>query len=498
MGRLYLGIDLGTSSVKTVLIDEKRQVVAQSSEEYEVGKPKDGWSEVNQECWFDSTVRAIHSVLKGQDVSALRSIGVTGQMHTLVVLGKDGAFIRPALMWNDLRTKELIPGLKEKMSGFTEGDYLSRIVSTGSPCANLYWMKKNEPENFEKIEKFLIGPDYIVYRLTGTYGTDYCEASTSSMYELKNARWSEEVRTFLGLRQDVYPLARGSAQVVGTVTKEIAALFGIPENVKVLTGTGDNSATAISTGCLGKRYPVISLGTSGVLIIPVAPEEQVNYGKKILFSFEGQPDHALVQGVVQSNGNTLEWLICHVLGCADFSVIDEQVDLKKEKDNQILFYPHLMGDKTLYADPSLRGAMIGLSVDSSHEKLIYAVLEGICFGFRELAEHMNLSLKKTDSIKIVGGGTGSRVWMQIMANVLNCPIEVMDGMVGAGFGIALLAVQQDTGNGQYDSAADATIHTKEMYFPDPEMAERCDRKYQMYKRMYDGLKYIMEGKPLKQ
>ena len=173
MEQLYLGIDLGTSAMKIVLIDEERRILAKDSEEYELSEPEEGWSEINQELWFDSMVCGIRKIMEGRDASRLRSIGFTGQMHTLIVLDKEGRYIRPALMWNDLRTTELIPELKERLLSFEEGEYLSRTISTGSPAANLYWLKRYEPENFTRIGKFLIGFDYLTYRLTGCYCTDY-------------------------------------------------------------------------------------------------------------------------------------------------------------------------------------------------------------------------------------------------------------------------------------------------------------------------------------
>ena len=199
---------------------------------------EEGWYEIDQKYWFAGMINGIKKVLENQNVNQLHSIGVTGQMHTLTILDKDGNCIRPAMMWNDLRTKELIPQMKEKIAQFQDGEYLSRTISTGSPAANLYWLKKYEPENYKKIKKFLIGPDYLVYCLTGTYSTDYCEASTSCLYEIKNRKWSEEMRKLLGLSEDVYPQIFGSAEITGTVKKNIMELTGIPEGVKVSCRNG--------------------------------------------------------------------------------------------------------------------------------------------------------------------------------------------------------------------------------------------------------------------
>lgn len=496
MKRLYLGIDLGTSAMKIVLIDEEYHVLSQVREEYHLSVKEDGWYEIDQKYWFAGMINGIKKVLENQNVNQLHSIGVTGQMHTLTILDKDGNCIRPAMMWNDLRTKELIPQMKEKIAQFQDGEYLSRTISTGSPAANLYWLKKYEPENYKKIKKFLIGPDYLVYCLTGTYSTDYCEASTSCLYEIKNRKWSEEMRKLLGLSEDVYPQIFGSAEITGTVKKNIMELTGIPEGVKVLAGTGDNSAMALSTGCLVMGYPLISLGTSGVLVIPDEQERSSEYGKRILFSFDNTKYYGLVQGTVQSNGSTLSWWTKKILGKEDFSYIDQIVDLKKERSNMTIFYPHMTGEKTIYADPLLRGAFIGMSLENDPIDLTYSLLEGMCFGIKELAEKMNLQLTDQKSIKVVGGGANSRVWMQIMANVLNCPIERMGGMIGAAFGVALLAAFCESCHGDYSGMAGNTITVEERFEPDKEMVTLCEKKYMIYKRIYSGMKYIMEDEKI--
>ncbi len=496
MEQLYLGIDLGTSAMKIVLINEERRILAKDSEEYELSEPEEGWSEINQELWFDSMVCGIRKIMAGRDTSRLRSIGFTGQMHTLIVLDKEGRYIRPALMWNDLRTTALIPELKERLLSFKEGEYLSRTISTGSPAANLYWLKRYEPENFTRIGKFLIGFDYLTYRLTGRYCTDYCGASTSCLYETGSRRWSAQMREYLGLPETAYPEICGSAQTAGTITEEMAELLGLSKDVAVLVGTGDNPASAISTGCLGSGYPVISLGTSGVLIIPDSSDGSNKYGKKILFSFDDGVFFNLVQGAVQSNGSTVAWWTQKIMGSSDFSCIDQAIDLEKEKKNRVVFYPHITGDKTLYGDPTLRGAFVGLSMNCECDDLLYSVLEGLCFGFRELSEKMCLDIRENGCVKVVGGGARSRVWMQTLANVLNHPVEQMDGMIGAAFGVALLAAYRDGGGTDYGKAAEKTVSVRRRFVPEPEMVKICERKYQVYKRMHDGLKYITDGKPV--
>ena len=493
MGRMFLGIDLGTSAMKIVLIDQQKKVLAQITEEYQVLSPEEGWCEMNQEKWFMSMQKGVKRLLSKCSAKQIEGIGITGQMHTLVVLDKEGNAIRPAMMWNDLRSKELIPELKERMKDFPGGECLSKIISTGSPAANLYWLKKNEPENYGKVHKFLIAPDYLVYRLTGVYGTDYCEASTSCLYDINKRCWSEPMREFLQLDEGVYPAVRGSAQVAGILSGEAAKELGLNAGVKVLVGTGDNPATAISMGCLGSGYPVISLGTSGVLMMTVKNTGMQAKGKKILFSFDGRQFFNLVQGVVQSNGSTFEWWNSTIMGVDDFARIDGMIDMVRARQNKAIFFPHLVGDKTIYADPTLRGAFVGLSMDMKQSDMIYTVLEGLCFGFRELAEEMQMPIYEFNSIKVVGGGSKSNTWMQILANILNIRIEKLAGITGAAYGAALMAWFENEGGQSVEQIAQGVVNVERCFEPEPEMVSICENKYQKYLRMQKGLKYITEG-----
>lgn len=489
----YLGIDLGTSAMKMVLIDGKKNILAQVTEEYQTVQPEHGLNEIDPEIWYECMESAMERILKLCDRSLIRSIGVTGQMHTLVVLNGEGKQVRPAIMWNDVRTKDMVPMLKEKIREFPEGEYLSRTISTGSPAANLFWLKEKEPEHFSQMKKFLIGPDYLVYRLTGHCGTDYCEASTSCLYQIKARKWSPEMRELIGLKEETYPQIRGSALPAGKILPDIAERFLLSGEIQVLTGTGDNPATAVSTGCLGQGYPVISLGTSGVLMMPVSEMSDHAKGKIILFSFDDENYSYLVQGAVQSNGSTYEWWVRGIMGEDDFSKMDSLIDAGKSRNSEVIFYPHLMGEKTLYADPGLRGAFIGLSTETDRSDMLYAVLEGLCFSFRELAEKMELPLRRFGSVKVVGGGSKSRVWMQIFANVLNISIEQMDGMIGPAFGIALLAAYRSGCFVSPEQITEGTVKLKNRFEPEPEAVADCEKRYQKYLRIQKGLKYIMDG-----
>lgn len=491
MGHLFLGIDLGTSAVKLVLIDENKRIVASKVEQYQVASLNQGWCEIDPTLWFECMKAGMHKLFAEIDANLIEAIGVTGQMHTLVTIDQEGSPLRPAIMWNDTRTKELIPELKGRIAEFEEGAYLARTISTGSPAANLYWMSRYEKELFDRIHKFMIGPDYLVYCLSGCCGTDYCEASTSCLYLQESRQWSEEMRIFIGLHKDMYPDIRGSAVAAGKIKKELAEEFGIPDTVQIFTGTGDNPATAISAGCLDNGHPLISLGTSGVMITPVSVCKKNVKGKKILFSLDGEQMLHFVQGAVQSNGSTVDWWFRKILGKKDFSEIDAMFAEGRPFREELLFYPHLSGDKTIYADPDIRGAFLGISREESTVTMTYAVIEGLCFAMKELAEEMKLAVESFDSLKVIGGGAKSHVWMQTLANVFDMRVEQMDGITGAGYGAALLAAYGT--DHELSGRANRTTQIKASFEPEKRYAALYKKKYQMYLRIHKGLNYIYEG-----
>lgn len=490
--KYYIGIDIGTSSAKVTCIDENGNVTGESSKEYKIEEPKSGWKEIDPEKWIRGIEEAFTELFEQIDPKEVEAIGVTGQMHTVIFVDKEGRSIRPALMWNDTRTANLIPKLKQKISEINEISYISNIISTGSPAANLFWLSQYEEENFAKIHKFMIGPDYIAYRLTGSIQTDYCEASTSSLCDLKTGTWSEEIRQLLEFPRNIYPEIKGTCEICGTVTKPWQEKFHFKQNVKVLTGTGDNPAAAIATGCFAKGYPVLSLGTSGVLMYP---KKKINFevkGKNILFSMNGKDVLILVQGVVQSTGSSLAWWVKNIFQAEDFMKETTGIDNKHLGENELIFYPHLVGDKTIYQDPKLRGSFVGIGTDTTRKEMTIAVMEGIAFAVKQLISVMGIEKEELERLKVTGGGSKNKVWMQILSDVLNTTIEQLESGAGAGYGIALAAAATENENVSMEDLIDQTVSVKKTFHPRPYNKELYEKKYQKYLRIYDALKHIYQ------
>lgn len=486
----YIGIDIGTSSAKLTLIDKAGDIRKESSREYEISQPAPGWKEIDPEIWMTAVEGAMAELLEGENPEWIDAIGVTGQMHTVVFIDDKGKSIRPALMWNDTRTKDLAAEMKEKISKIPEVSYLSKIISTGSPAINLLWLKQNETEHFEKMKTFLIGPDYIVFRLTGNYQTDYCEASTSSLFDLKKGEWSLEIQQLLDFPEGIYPQVKGSGETAGYVTKEWQQKFHFKENLPVITGTGDNPAAAISTGCFSKMYPVLSLGTSGVLMFPKEEMEFDAKGKNIMFSIDGENILTLVQGVVQSSGSSFEWWVRKILQTNDFFKETEGINLDVLGENDLVFYPHLAGDKTIYADPALRGAFVGIGTETTRKEMTIAVMEGICFGVKQLTEVMHISKDSLKNLKVTGGGSKNEIWMQILADVLNTKVEQLESGTGAGYGIALLAAARGQENVSLEQIIENKVQVKKCFTPRVYNSKLYEKKYQKYRRIYDALNEV--------
>lgn len=487
-----LGIDLGTSSVKVIAIDEDGKVIASAGQGYELSRPQTGWCEVDPQQWWQAardTVREVVATLTsvGYATSEVTGIGMTGQMHSVVLVDGEGNAARKAMMWNDTRTATMVGPAREALRAARE-TYNASIVSTGSPALSLAWVRRHEPETFRRVKTFVIGPDWITYRLTGKLGTDWCMASTTSLFDVADKQWSAASCAALGIPCALLPQVEPSCQVVGTVLPEVACELALPGGVVVLRGTGDNPAAAIPTGCLSEGRIVLSLGTSGVLTYRGATATGLEHGKAILVSLDGADPVVLVQGVVQSCGEAYAWW-CEQIMHVSLAEASADIDPAKPEVGELYFYPHLSGDKTLYADPTLRGCFIGLAAETTRTQMTLAVMQGISFAFRQLIEGCGLDLEREDALRVTGGGSSSDVWVQVLADTLGCPLERMRGEIGAGFGAAMLAQACTSGTDVAEISRGLTRRT-DLFVPNPALREPYDSAYRRYLTIHDAVKSI--------
>lgn len=482
----YVGIDIGTSSLKLTLIDQCKEIVYESSHAYHYEEPQHGYREMNPVLWLDSAQKALRELYELNFTQDIEVIGITGQMHSTVFLDAMGNCVRPAILWNDVRSASLISALKSEMIGMEETKYITRILSTGSPFTNLLWVKENEENNFKRIKKVTTSYGYLVYKLTGRLSCDYCEASTSSMYDIASKQWSQYMLKRIDIDESYFGELHASCDIVGNVTEELCQLLGMKKTVKVIAGTGDNPATAVAMGVLNSSEPVISLGTSGVIILPKKDGDFEGRGKNVIFKTNSEEFINVEQGVVQSAGGTHKWWVEDIMESNDLSIDQNKISLQDLGNNSLLFYPHIAGEKTIHHDPTLRGAFFGLDTRTKRKDMTQAILEGVAFGFKEVLENMDLQTwpKK---VRMNGGGSKSEIWMQLLADVLGVEIVVSTFPATPSYGVCLLAMLADKQDMRIQQIEQTTC-----YFPREDIHLRYNKGFEKYKKIYQLLKILDE------
>ena len=482
----YIGIDLGTSSVKLLLMDELGAIHQQVTREYPLEFPHPGWSQQAPEDWKDAVLSGLQELTANCDKRQIAGIGTGGQMHGLVVLDRDDNVIRPAILWNDGRTAAQVDYLndvigKQKLSAWT-----ANIAFAGFTAPKILWMRENEPENFARIAKIMLPKDYVNYILTGVHCCDYSDASGMLLLDVAHKRWSKEMLDLCGITEAQMPALYESYETVGTLRPEIAQLLGFPENVKVCAGAGDNAAAAVGTGVVGDGGCNISLGTSGTVFI-----SSKQFGvdpNNALHAFAHADGGYHLMGCMLSAASCNKWLMDDILRTKDYA--GEQAPITDEKlgTNHVYFLPYLMGERSPINDTNARGTFIGMSMDTSRADMTQAVLEGVAFAIRDSVEvAKSLGIPLTSSM-LCGGGAKSPLWRRILANVLNMPLTIPASEQGPGMGGAMLAM---VACGAYGSVAEACaklVTVSETVAPDPEIAARYEARYRQFRLIYPALK----------
>lgn len=486
---LYIGVDLGTSSVKLLLMKEDGTVQKIVSKEYSLSFPNPGWSEQNPMDWWTQSIAGLKELTAECDKSQVAGISFGGQMHGLVILDKDDNVIRPAILWNDGRTTEETDYLnneigKEKLSALT-----GNIAFAGFTAPKILWVKKNEPENFAKIEKIMLPKDYLAYRLTGVHSTDYSDASGMLLLDVEHKCWSKEMLEICDVKESWMPKLFESYEKIGTLLPEVASELGFPESCIVAAGAGDNAAAAVGTGTVGAGKCNLSLGTSGTIFI--TNEEYGVDPYNALHSFDHSDGKYHLMGCMLSAASCNNWWTKEVLKS---EVVKEQNSLAegdrlaKLGENHVYFLPYLMGERSPHNDPSTRAAFIGMSMDTSREDMLQAVFEGVAYGLRdslEVARKLGLKIERTT---ICGGGAKSPIWRKIVANVMNVKVDTVEVEEGPAYGGAILAAVAD---GVFASVEDATskiVRIKDTTEPEAELVEKYQKGYEKFVKLYPALK----------
>ena len=482
----YIGIDLGTSSVKLLLMDELGVIHQQVTREYPLEFPQPGWSQQAPEDWRDAVLSGLQELTANCDKRQIAGIGTGGQMHGLVVLDRDDNVIRPAILWNDGRTAAQVDYLNDVIGKQTLSERTANIAFAGFTAPKILWMRENEPENFAKIAKIMLPKDYVNYVLTGVHCCDYSDASGMLLLDVAHKRWSKEMLELCGITEAQMPALYESYETVGTLRPEIAQLLGFPQGVKVCAGAGDNAAAAVGTGVVGDGGCNISLGTSGTVFI-----SSRQFGvdpNNALHAFAHADGGYHLMGCMLSAASCNKWLMDDILRTKDYA--GEQAPITDDRlgRNHVYFLPYLMGERSPINDTNARGTFIGMSMDTSRADMTQAVLEGVAFAIRDSVEvAKSLGIPLTSSM-LCGGGAKSPLWRRILANVLNMPLTIPASEQGPGMGGAMLAM---VACGAYDSVEQVCqklVTVSETVTPDPEIAERYEARYRQFRLIYPALK----------
>ena len=485
---LYIGVDLGTSAVKLLLMDGAGHIEKIVSREYPIFFPHPGWSEQNPEDWFAQTMDGLKELLSECDKSQVAGISFGGQMHGLVILDEKDQVIRPALLWNDGRTYEECDYLNNVIGKEKLSEYTANISFTGFTAPKILWVKNKEPENFAKIKKIMLPKDYIAYKLSGVHCTDVSDASGMLIFDVKNRCWSREMMEICGITEDQLAKVYESYEAVGNVLPEIAEELGIPKTVKVVAGAGDNAAAAVGTGTVGDGRCNISLGTSGTIFIS---SEKFGVDKyNALHAFAHADGHYHLMGCMLSAASCNKWWMDEIIGTKDYAA--EQKVIEKLGENHVFFLPYLMGERSPHNNPNARGTFIGMTMDTTRADMTQAVLEGVAFALRdslEVAKSLGIHIERT---KICGGGAKSPLWRKMIANIMNLKVDMIESEEGPALGGAMLAAVACGEYKNVEEAAEKLVKVTGTVEPDPELAAKYEEKYQQFKQIYPACKPLFE------
>lgn len=479
---LYIGIDLGTSASKFLLVDEVGRVLNTVTKEYPLSFPRLGWSEQDPAHWWQACLAGVPELLAGFDAKQVAGIGVGGQMHGLVALDAAGNVLRPAILWNDGRTAAQVDYLNETVGNDKLSAWTGNIAFAGFTAPKLLWMRQNEPDLFARIAKILLPKDYLVYRLTGVHATDYSDASGTLLLDVAHKRWSSEMLDLCGVTEAQMPTLFDSWQPVGTLTAAAATALGLPTDVVVCAGAGDNAAAAIGTGTVGEGRCNISLGTSGTVFIS---SEQFRVDPhNALHAFAHADGGFHLMGCMLSAASCNKWWMEDILHDGDYAAAQEAIVPEKLGRSHVFYLPYLMGERSPINDTNARAVFLGMTMDTTRADMTQAMLEGVAFALRdsvEVARSLGLDISRST---LCGGGSRSPLWRTILANVLGIPLDLPATEQGPGYGAALLAL---VACGRYRNVAEvsrAMLHIQATVQPDPELTALYDARYAEFKQIY--------------
>ncbi|MFN3649195.1 MAG: xylulokinase [Armatimonadota bacterium] len=494
-----LGIDIGTSGTKTLLIDESGRVLATATEEYPLSTPRPGWAEQDPRHWWDASCKTVRAVLSKAGISAdeVKGVGLSGQMHGSVFLDARDEVLRPALLWCDQRTAAQCEWITRMVGAERVVELISNPVLTGFTAPKVIWLRDHEPETYARVRKVLLPKDYVRLKLTGAYATEVSDASGTAMFHVRERRWATELLDAIEVPSDWMPECFESQVPSARISAEGAAATGLREGTPVVGGGGDQAAGAVGNGIVERGIISSTVGTSGV-VFAFSDEPAVDPQLRLHTFCHAVPGKWHQMGVMLSAGGSLRWYrdtlagaemyVARALGIDPYQLIAEEAQRAPAGSEGLIFLPYLTGERTPYPDPDARGVFFGLTLRHDRCHMARAVLEGVAYGLRDSFEILAEMGVPIGQVRASGGGARSPLWRQIQADVTGREHVTINVDEGPAFGVALLA---GVGTGAWSSveeACRATIRVTDSTTPDPGSAATYNRYYPVYRGLYGSLK----------
>ena len=484
-----LGIDISTTGAKALIVDQRGDVVAKATTEYPLSTPRPLWSEQDPADWWDGIQGSIKRALADSGISGREVVGVglTGQMHGLVLLDREGQVLRPAILWNDQRTGPQCAWITERVGAKRLLEWTGNPALTGFTAPKIIWVREHEPEVYAQVAQVLLPKDYIRFKLTGAYATDLAGASGTLLLDVKTRNWSKGILQALDIPSAWLPPCHEGPQITGVISDDGAAATGLRAGVPVVGGGGDQAAQAVGVGVVKAGTVALTLGTSGVVFAPTDSPAIEPEGRLHAFC-HAVPGRWHLMGVMLSAAGALRWYHDMLAPEQSYDAFLEPAKAIPAGCEGLVFLPYLTGERTPYPDPNARGAFVGLTVRHGLAHLTRAVLEGVAFGLRDSLELLRQNSGAITQVRASGGGAQSALWRQILADVINCELVTVNVTESAAFGAALLA---GVGAGIWpdvDTACESVVRITDHVSPRPEQVSRYETVYQTYHGLYGALK----------
>ena len=490
----FLGIDTSTTSSKALLIDSNGVVIAVAAASHTLQTPKPLWSEQNPREWWDAVAASIKSVLEKAGVSGERvvAVGLTGQMHGLILLDENGSVLRPAILWNDQRTQSQCDEIHQVIGKEKFIQITGNVALTGFTAPKILWVKENEPSVYARAKHVLLPKDYIRFCLTGEYAMDKADGAGTVLFDLKVRDWSDEVLAALGIPREWMPRTFEGTAFTGKVTEEAARLTGLKAGTPVAAGGGDQAAGAVGVGAVEPGIVGLTVGTSGV-VFATTPSALIEPEGRLHAFCHAVPGMWHFMGVMLSAAGSLQWYRDTLAPNVSFDELVKEAESAPAGSEGLLFLPYLSGERTPYPDPLARGSFVGLTLRHTRAHMTRAVLEGVAFGLKDsFTLIQNAGLGKITQVRASGGGTKGALWRQILASALEAELVTVNTSEGTAFGAALLA---GVGAGTWSDVASAcksTIQITGQTLPDDAQVNSYRRSYPLYRELYPALKPSFE------